>query len=437
MKIVSTLLVFSLLLVACADKEEAAPLPGKKLFTLYVDPSYNTTNSGDWLIIHDIEGNLLFSELFESGDTVSFETNETIKDNKLTITRFAFTSAYQFDNSESGYSGQGKNFKLYTYLDIPLGEEWRLTPPKEPAYHNERQLGTFRFTATDVPLRTKFILSDRFGNSNPFVIAEAGSSSYTTNAVRMSNSPNYLLVIRDPQDNIRYKFFENVIVNDQLTESFADLTKFTSAETILSVAGLPTSEYISLAVQGWEDRTMKNYGYQMGSLYEFQSGRTKLNIGYIDHFPYYRTSLDVALPFYAATYKYQKVGEKPLSIHIPFDARFTIDNRSLTSFSVTPNTLFIRRQSVWNYSAYSKEPEPKFLHSIYWVVHGGSNSLSQKIGPLPDNFKKIFPDLDIYKPSHATTTFYLQGDSYYDFVAQFFKGHVAPTEFEIYSVAVN
>jgi hypothetical protein len=409
------LIVLSLLsIVSCSEKEVDPKQAPVKIFTLNVAETFGTSSSDDWLILHDVKGKLLFSQRFESGESISFETADKVGD-KINVTIFR-------NSQPQGLAD--KYYDLTSYLQIATGDEWTLMPTDVLTDNANTKIGNFDITVTNVDNSDGVFLTDKYGKAGN-ALWSGGTYSYNSQSPMYTNASSYLLTIRDLQDNIRYKFFDNVKDKDSYTISFLNMAV---PESIMDVSFAESSQ-VSCFVTGFESgQAATDFGYWMYN--EFNSKtRTKIKIGYLNRLPVYSIFLSVG--YTGKGYSYFKHGAKPTSINFPVDATFTLNDKTLNTFAFTSNVHSDRRESRWEFRDMVNTPRT-FLQ---WIVNGSEGE--QRLGDLPAEFTTLFPELKVDKFKHVGTTFYTTGDSYANLINTTFKGHPKASEVEYYSVTVN
>ncbi len=412
-----SLFLFLLLLIGACSDDKIVPAKGDKIITLIIDQAVNTTASGDWLIIHGTDGRLLFSKLFDSGDTVIFQSDQVL-DGKVNVTLFNYTT-----------QNLQRYFELNTYLHVPVGEVWTIkNKPIDPFY--QYNAGNFTVTAEDVQADTDIVLSDRFGNTNTFEYVPPYTRTYVSKSNLYTDASDFLLTMRDPQDNMRYAFLPEVKATSSYSFSFATMNE----PEIIQQVSFPMSDSFYLSVEGLEDGQPRTQsGYRMLQHAEQNTSRTQINIGYLNRFSYYHTNFGI--DYHDTRYQYEKWGTRADAIVLPVDAQFTITNPSVTNFAYATNSDFIRRESLWSVWTYYKNNDIRAITN--WHVHG-ADAVEQKIKELPPQFKTIYPDFSMDDLLHTRTSFYLSGAvTFSDIIDSTFKGKTLPVDHETYSVELD
>lgn len=399
-------ILFVSLIISCDQDDGPAPNNGPELFRLVVDKSYSTTGSGDWLIVHDQEGNLIYSSRFESGDTIYARPSIAPSVERLSITFFATAASTP------------RTYELQSYTDIDVGSQWVLTKISENIPFMTPQ-GTYTLSALNIPVNATLWESTKFGASAIFEPVPDIPYSFKGTFTRYSQS-SHLVFVRDRDNNLRYKFFEDVAANENLSFTYDDLAV---PETNIDV-NVNGYNQIFLTISGFESESDKNFsGYGVGSAY-WDQPRSSIRLGYLDRLKYYRTSL--TLRHYLHEVVYEKAGSPPSAINFPEKPEATFHNLNAVAFSASIDQPFQYRHSYWIY-----QPQNTPVTIIRWDVYSPANE--QKLMEFPKEITDLFPSLTLNRMTHINTTFVHSGSTYGDIVETRFKGREQRSEYEMYS----
>ncbi|HEY0740873.1 MAG TPA: hypothetical protein VGD40_05390 [Chryseosolibacter sp.] len=401
--LILTLVVFS---VACSSDDPVAR-KGVEVFQVIIDKSYDTEGSGDWLVAHDLSGNLIYSSRFETGDTIKIQSPDPAVQ-QLSITFFATVASAV------------RTFSLKTYTHIPIGGEWVLRK-RDQTYETPRGLGLFTITATDLPPNNLVVGSTHYGINGTFEpllqIPYAQQGKFMAHA----NTPQ-LVFLRDAQDNLRYKFFEGVSEGQDISFTYADLQ---TPETIIEVNLEGYEDYILSVAGSASKRTGDWSGYDLGHAYREGKFRS-VKIGYIDRLKFFKTNLRVYTP--VSMVQYEKTGGVPESINLPTKVEQVLTSAEVTDFSASLNVPFERRHSYWYH-----QQQGVGMPVIEWTIDSPTGE--HKLGPIPNEITELFPMFSISKLRPGTTEFILSGSSYTDLIESTFQGKAMPDEYEIFSAS--
>src|SRR5262245_47719804 len=111
------ILLLPILFAGCSDDDEpSGPLEPRVVLTVKVDASFNANVTVDnWMMITDIDGNLIDYKAFVAGDSLSFETAKATPSDKINITI-----------AETSGNSTGRYHYLRSYLWIPIGQNWTI-----------------------------------------------------------------------------------------------------------------------------------------------------------------------------------------------------------------------------------------------------------------------------------------------------------------------
>jgi hypothetical protein len=407
MKKLTLLIIISSLLFGCDHGDDVHPDNSPEIFKLIIDGSYNTGGSGDWLIVHDQTGKLIYSSRFETGDTLVVRSSVAPTAEKLSITLFAtFATAV-------------RTFALQSYTDINIGDQWVLRSPVPDLLYPQTE-GSFTMTALNIPPYNNLRASTRYGASANFEAQPQIPYSFKGKFARYNDAPQ-LVSLRDNKDNLRYRFFDDIKLNEEISFSYDDLTV---PETIIEVDVFGYDD-IFLNVRGTESNATANlWGYEVSGAY-WDSQRSTINIGYVDRLKYYKTTLTLLQNSHELVY--EKTGGVPESITFPKKVEVNFNNMNAVDFSANLSVPFQRRISQWYY-----QPQDS-PNTITWTVDSPSNQ--QKLQPLPKELTDLFPTLHIDRVTHGNTKYILAGSSYEELIDTRFKGKEAVAESEVYSAS--
>src|SRR5713101_7493314 len=104
-----------LVLTSCSK----APSSPEKIFTVKMDAANPTT--ANWVLIHDVNGNLIDYKKIAAGDNLTFRTLKPIPNNELTVTLFS-------DLTNIG----NLTYQLATYCNVTRDDSWTLKSIAQP-----------------------------------------------------------------------------------------------------------------------------------------------------------------------------------------------------------------------------------------------------------------------------------------------------------------
>lgn len=398
-------ILWTLVIWGC-DKNEPSPASKSEIFKAFVSKDYDSKNSGDWLLVHDPDGKLIYSSLYESGDTLVV-TSEDASIEKVSITLFKST----FESF--------RKFDLTSYTDVSVGQQWILGRPVEQ-FKLQPSFGTYTLTAYDIPFNTTLKESTQFGVSTSFEPQPSVPDSYKGKFTHFQNAA-HLVYAREANDNLRYKFFDNVMPNQDLSFRYSDLI---SPESVVSV-DTQGARSISLSVFGFDAKpNSEGYGYNVGSYY-WDNKPLSIKVGYVNRLKAYYTRL--MLDYIDYSHVYEKLGPASQRIWFSKKPEATFLNMTAINFSFEMNGSYQRRSSQWAY-----KPIGSPVEIINWTVHSPSGS--QRLTEFPPEFSRIFPTFEVSRLKHTNTQVFLTGTTYEELIKTKFQDQALPLEYERVSV---
>lgn len=401
-------------------KEQEEPKPEEKpeepkeiTYFTYKAPDYSdTSESDDWLIIHDQDGKLLDYRPLEKEDVLVFKKMDTalIKTENLTITTFTARS-----------TETSNVHMLNTHPLVPVGSAWNQKVQTD-GFHDENsknlqpQNPTSKFTentqtkksihniaVNDIPGIEKYnITSAATGlvtaNFNP----TAGNDLLLEN-INLSEGVNYIFFIADSQGGLKHLFFE---IDETLQDLSFDYADFEDFDHILETQ-LPENTNLFSVSRGFETVDLDNRGYEMTIEFEYDDPNVS-RIGYIDGFESYTTSFQLSLAN-GYGYRYYEHSTAPLNeITILPKPSFSIVDKTPYAYAFETDIAFIQGTTSWKYE--ENFPDGTYVNS-YWNIHiPDTNALS--IGQLPEELITAHPKLNLELLKHGDTHLTIQGNNY-------------------------
>lgn len=401
------IVTLALLLFACESDEPIEkiiePPPQIQYFELTVDRDYPTSDSDNWIIIHDQNNTFINAKRFEAGQNLKFDTFPALP-GELKITLMA---AKTVANNKMIY-------KLQTFLNVNLNEKWNLKKPYSVNENPGTIQGILGVTVTSTNLGSSWdaIISNKQKKYIPtaldfqtfqFEEAEVGS-----------NWDDYFVSALDKTGTPYYKYIENVSPGS-LTLTLDDFEAF----DLVKPFTFPVSYAAWLEVHASDNvQTRDEPGYFTQSyLSPVKEAKpvSSFKLGFLEKFSYYQVT------FYAVysddIISFQSKGAFPEEIILP-----TLDTEladaTFTNFSLSGESDFIRRISYWNLYSYAA--------NIEWSVFGTNDPVANP--GLPEIIEKNYPTLKLSELKHNATYLYEIGNSYENLLATEFKGEDADEE---------
>jgi hypothetical protein len=401
MKRIFSLIVITLLVFSC-QKDEVKPNP-ITYFELDVDPEYNSTNSEDWVIVHDNNGALLGVKPFESGQTVVFDSTIATPD-KIAITFLKFIA----DSRD--------NFYFKSYLGIASKEKWTLSSDTPPHVDYGADRGNLTVTINDPNLGSGYnaLISDKYVN-NHWPQIETNKLSFYPQPLT-SNVDDYFVFVTDKSGKPFYKFLENATAGS-VEYTLADFNEF---DKIVDIAFPPALNY-QMYIKAYDDDQKFNssQGYflnlYLSSLLVRESARSSMPAAYLNRFSKYYTSFLSGYPDHNLTYQaFGGIPSHAITL-LDDDINVSLTNHTITGFALS-STDFVWRNSSW-LAQYKSNERDQF---IAWTVNSDKSNL--KNVTIPDKILRKYPSIQTDVFNHSGTTLYKGTLSYDEFIGQQFKG---------------
>ncbi len=381
-------------------------------FTYYANET--TTDSDNWIIIHDQSGNLLDFSSYEQGETLIFEqlNSNLEKVVSLNVTKSShFSSNIDLNN-------------FYTYVNIQKGAVWNLAsteesginysfsevsnPIKKPSLINEKTIQN-NITVSNIPGIKKYNITSPSTGVISADFNKNESSTLSLLDITLETDITYIIYVGDLQGNQKYLFFGGEESNPNLEFDYNDFLEFDN----LIETNLPSNSYLFTVSRGYQNATALGRGYEM--TVELDFGQPVLSqLGYISGFESYSTNFQITLDDYS--YGYLDVGQIPTQIVIRDRPMFSVTNPSLNEFKFETNQEYKWSESLWEYS---NRPENITYSVTRWSILN-AKGLYSTIGSLPEEIVNKYPSLEIQKLSYNKTVLNITDETYQDFIDRSF-----------------
>ncbi|SDQ16712.1 hypothetical protein [Flagellimonas zhangzhouensis] len=381
----------------------------------------DTSESDDWIIIHDDEGNLLDFSPYEEGNLLTFDKLDNELSSTFTVTFFNYfvepTGVLQHT--------------IKSYPEISIGSTWKQTP--EPLAVNEPikgvQEGYFQIFVENAPAPKYRAISDKYGLS----FYEHGwpySEDIIENFCGIYRHNNLHYSFYDSNDELKYYTIQNVSHEDYL---FVDYSEFKSYDSYVEIdipfeyRQYPTYQFNVTAFES-DEPFSRSGGIQI--LYVIFSQplllTNPLKFGYLDSYDRYKTELWFDLG--AVVYNYRSFGAKPDEITIPKNATRTVIKNSIYQYEFETNVNHQMKHVSWsNWDSYDSP------YKTNWNVYSGPEFYG-KIGEIPQEIQQSYPNLGIQDMQHKGTSLYLDFITYPDLIQQEFVQPDQKTYYSSYEI---
>ena len=410
------------------DEPEPDPEP-IVYFTFSVDNSIDTSKEDNWVILHDANGNLLDYRPYESGETLEFEALESKITDKINVS--LFKNAKQNLFTSTGEICEGEANKGTTYPNISKGSHWtqgkydtRLDNGPAP-----EKLGLYNLNLINIPSDYDFINDNIYGGlgtgnistlrfpelgSSASIVPNGGTKTITREGIRNFKDTEYLMTLLDENLDLKYLFFQNP-GND--TESTIDYNNFLSFDGYDYLPVLPSNKGYQLTMVGFENETSfkSDTGFVILDLQYAGVGDSRIPLGHLDRFTHYKISLNLSMDNYS--YQYNRMEAKPNISIIPEEPIINYTKNNIVNFDLTVNTDYVRRSDTWL--------SPESVSSgnctkTVWSVECDQENYPI-IKELPEELFTLYPTLGkLDELEYATSTLYLQSETYPEFISKEF-----------------
>lgn len=388
---------FILILVSCSRD---APFPNENLELPVVEELYfsfkankDTSESDNWVIIHNENGELLDYKSFEENDYLEFKTKSPLLTDKISISLFSYSEI---------------NGNIYhtiaTTTGIDKGSVWDDENETITVGATNTLVGDFSFTLIDFPEIKLFNISNENGGIGGGLSGSGSGGVWTYSASNYSlyEKNNYLFTIVESNADSKYFYLQDIQNEDNILINYSEFKLFDSYLNI----DLPLNSSYVMVLFGFED--YQDYfdgdGYKLSQIFPFNNydvNQNPLRIGYLNRFNKYMTQFNVYFENYI--YNYKKYGSKPNEIIVPENLTFSISDNSVRNFEFSTNITFVKYVSKWSYSIGIRNTD--WIGS-FWRVESSTN-MYPKIGNLPDELFQLYQDLDVNSLEYSQTIFTL------------------------------
>lgn len=398
-----------LILVSCSKSESPSEPPEiipqqEVYFTFNVDEEFDTSESDNWLIIHDDNGNLLDFEPYESGSELIFEDLETNVSDKLIISNLSIRPA----------TGN-ELYHIQTYVDINKKSQWKLQSPSDNSTSNV--IGNFKLNINNIPgsqSDVQFSISHakgQIGWSSTISSNNPGQVDLKIENLELTESNDFMISIIDGNWDIKYYMVEDVKSDDIFNLDYSDFSFFDNTLTI----SLPSNTtFHRHHVYSYDSQLGISRGYLLN---DYRSSAfnsqilNELKLPYLNAFSNYRTEVVVGLD----NYVYSRIiyGAKPENINIPENLSLVVNNESIQNFSYSVNfNNIIMKSNTWNSSSGVRNVD----HSeTTWIVLSPGSEFPV-LGDIPQELKNQYPNIRLSELNLKSSLFYTSYIPYQDYI---------------------
>lgn len=397
-------------LMACRN-DEADPII-KNIFQITIEADViKSTDQEDWIIIHDLNGNIVDYKKLQTGTANTFDAYSTLINNQLSITHLSY-------NKTNYASKEQYNYSFKTYQNINLYEDWTLKKPilKTRFCPSPTSQANINLTGISAEIRKEFSITNNCGS-------QASSGTLYANGTyegKLSFIENENLLIRyiDKNGVLHYKFLYNL----QNQSSFGfDLNSFDQAALVVTpeVTG---AIYFLGVVNGFEnsqeiDDTFGSItGYNLFS--SWGSDLTNVKFSYISNLNRYYSLFNIS--YLEKSVKYYKIGTPIISLSKPIE-NFAITNRFIDNFSFNSTNTCKFYKSTFEYLDLNNITQIR----IGWEIRNKETMKRTPVTKIPDEILNKHPGLKNATNAtlnHKSSEFVIKSSmDYYEQIALLYK----------------
>jgi len=373
------------------------------------DPFLPTSETDDWIIIHDSDGNLLDYKPYEYDDVLEFQILEgNDMPNDLTITLFRY---------EGILEGHIQHF-IKSYPEIPAGSIWKQTsdPQNINGHTRADATGSFNITTTNLVSPKYQTISDKNGpimaRSGPDL--EGFITDETFNNVPIYTENEFFYSIYDSEDELKYHVIEEAYDGEDIV---VDYSEFKPYDSILEVE-IPDhpSYFVLCIISAFESDQPINFtgGKSLSFIISEIDAPNPLKIGFLDTYNKYHCIFNFNNEEYA--YNYIKYGDKPNAITIPNTPTITVEDSSISNYRFETNLDYRMKDVFWEVSEGENFVD---LIKTTWNVYSSPEFVGT-IGEIPDEIQETYPDLRINDLMLKSTMLHLDFISYPELIQEEF-----------------
>jgi len=385
----------ALILFSCekATIESAAPT---NIFSLSINPNYGDFYE-KWVIINDINGEVLDFKQVKSGEDVQFKTSLPIPQNKISVTFFSFDSV-------GNYTAQYFN----TFQGLSVGTNWKLQKNENLAPKDKgMKIGNLKLEIAN----SNDILMEVLGNgenTNITVTNNNSSRILDWEIFKNTNSAFYSVLMNG---KLKYNFFEKINSSQLIKINLEGLQNF---DKLLNFK-LPKVNDPYVSVKAFDDNG-SDYYYIFRNFFQtppFAPSKTyeNLQIGFLNKFKKYETNMTFAVGNYY--FNYYKKGGVPDIFDLPKNISINVMNKAMPDFSFNTDLEYD-----WQKITFSKF-DAQSKKSIHWNIMSPKGEY--KSVKLPDVFMSKFSKIKIEDFSKSIIYLTKSSQSYSDMLKDLFQ----------------
>lgn len=321
-----TITLFSTLAFLLSCNNEVEPtFETRDLFTLSIPLSINTSDTDNWIIASDENGEIIACKPFESGQEIMLAGDIIEGSSTLVITL------------ATGRTGQ--SIRMHSFTDVAIGSQWTLPEVLDgaPQIGESISLELSNFPTVKIP---DYILSSLDGP----VIHIAGT--YNRYFVPKSPCDIFFIVFANYPGSVpKYKKLKSVVTGDTMKVDFNTLSNF---DHLIKVNPGANGSYNAI-VRGYDgDMAEVNQNHsEVLCYFEKRSADPEFDVSYNDGYNFYKTQWQ-ATTNSGSSFFYEKTGAPPESENFDMPAvSVAIASANINDFRITSGTEFEFNTTTW------------------------------------------------------------------------------------------
>jgi len=415
--------LFVLFLTGCSKDDPVIPVPEKEVqpdpkpeepegpqletyFTFEAGPnSIVSPSTGDWIIIHKANGDLLDYKPIKNGETLTFQALDTVDTNEITVS-LLIPLETEFN----------KNYIIRTYGKIEKGRTWNYDIKSS---NSPQPTGQFNLTVSNIQNWLDYSLysANGYGRFMDSYFHSLSTNDNDPNNLVLEDfflyeNNNYLLSIIDENRNPKYTWINNVQNNDQISiDGSSELRDFEQNVDLTLPEEATGFMYIASALADTAESSLQMYYVISPSDI---SGINSIRLGYLDDYQEFNTYLRYSFEDYS--YSYSETGNGITTANIdPTKPTFAFSDTSHSNFSFETNADYVSYNSSWN----TTSNDGTVFTSTVWNV-SAQEGFFPRINEMPEEFTDLYPNLNIDDLKLINTDIHLKTSTWENYIGDLF-----------------
>ncbi|MEI9919315.1 MAG: hypothetical protein WDO14_11005 [Bacteroidota bacterium] len=419
-------------LLSSCNKDNDGPSSVTAL-TVTIEAGVDRAGNDDWFIVRNhATGEVIDYKNVKPGESVKFETNKTLDDNKIDVTWLA-VDEYTVD----GTAGKQRSCSAPTYLGIEAGGEIKLKAVPESTGGSTQPtiVGHYKILISHLPTDYSISLSDKYGLLGDYGVAEYPGDYYLSgdNIDIRNDASTHMISVNTHSGDPKYLMLENLKDLDKVNKDYSD---FKSFDKIVQFK-LPDAYEIEAFVTGFDgpvgggSLSLSSYALTNSLPYlnndSYNAPRSSINLGFLNKFPNYVIELN------ANGFDYVSKGPAPTAINYTDPSVFSINDKSLTHFAASSSQSYLYRTVYYGYSEKNELGGNTYMSVSF--ISGAEGAAHYQ--PFPQELLTKF-SINPDKIQYSEASFVIKGESFSDHVDYvLFNGNNPPAPYEKITLTVH